>query len=640
MTQGLMVQIRCGLVLAVIGAGMGLVSGGCVGTVLPGIEGDPGGSTADPGGDGTGTGSGAMSPGAGSGSGGSAPGGGAGGSSNPAVAPATFTCNQNATAAVQPWRKLTATQYRNTLRDLLTFVLRDAAGATTVLNGLTGSLGRLPPDERQILPQDLHGSYRRLDQATEQLYVDVTYDVAVAAAANLTSAARLGTVVGACATDGMPANDGDCLTAFIQKLGERALRRPLAADEVAFYRGIYGATPGVDPAGLADVIASLLTAPQFLYHVEHGDAAVAGKAGTFKVGAYELANRLSYQFWDTMPDDALFAAARSGALATSDGFARELDRVFKDPRTRASMDDFFRDWLKLEDLKPLEARNADPVFKTFAAADLPTATLRTQMIDDALALVRHFTWDVPGTFDDLLSTDQAFPRGAELAKLYGVPAWSGTGAAPSFPAGTRPGLLTRAAFLATGSANTRPVMKGVFVRETMLCDQLPAAPDGVAANPPDLDGKLSTRQVVEGLTERAGTACTTCHASLINPIGFATEGFDALGRQRTDQRLFDTAGREVGRAPVNTRSIPQITAGDMTPSNGPADLMRLMGGSGKAHACFARQYVRFTFARWENVSTDGCLLEGLRKPLASKGSLADVLKAVALAPEFQQRSFQ
>jgi hypothetical protein len=636
MTQGLMVQVRCGMALVVIGAGLGLVSGGCVGTVLPGMEGETGTNPADPSATGTTGGSAGTNP-AGQ------PGGrdqGGNGGTGPAAAPSTFSCNQNAVAPVQAWRKLTASQYRNTLRDLLAFALRDANAATTVINGLSASLGRLPADERQKLPQDLHGSYRRLDQSTDQLYVDVTYDVAVAAAANLTSAARLGSVFGACATDGMPANDSDCLSAFIQKFGERALRRPLTTDEVTFYRGVYGPAAGTDPAGLADVVAALLTAPQFLYHVEHGDAAVAGKANTFKVGAFELANRLAYQFWDTMPDDALFAAARSGALLTSDGFAREVDRVFQDPRTRTTMDEFFRDWLKLEDLKPLEARNADPVFKTFAAADLPTPSLRTQMIDDVLGLVRHFTWDQPGSFEDLLATDLAFPRGAELARVYGLPSWNGTGSPPAFPAGSRPGLLTRAAFLATGSANTRPVMKGVFVRETMLCDQLPPAPDGVAANPPDLDPKLSTRQVVEGLTEKAGSTCSTCHAPLINPIGFATEGFDALGRVRSDQRLFDASGKEVGRAPVNTRSVPQIVAGDMTPSSGPADLMRLIASSGKAQACFARQYVRYTFARWENLNTDGCMLERLRQPLANKGNLVDALKAVAMGPEFQQRSFQ
>jgi hypothetical protein len=182
-------------------------------------------------------------------------------------------------------------------------------------------------------------------------------------------------------------------------------------------------------------------------------------------------------------------------------------------------------------------------------------------------------------------------------------------------------------------------MKGVFTRETILCDEIPPPPDNAMANPPELDPKLTTRQVVERITEMPGTACAACHSRFINPIGYATEGYDALGRVRTEQRLFDAKGVEVGRVPVDTRSIPQVVAGDMTESKGAADLMRLIVRSGKAHACFARQYLRFTFARWDDPA-DGCVLERLRQSLERKAPIATVLREVALGPEFQRRSFR
>jgi len=556
------------------------------------------------------------------------------------MAPDTaFTCKPDAVAPAQPWKKLTTTQYRNTLRDLLAF----AAGsgeAGGLMSGLGPVLARLPADERQKLPEDLHGSYRRLDQAVEQNYVDVTYDAALAVGAALTTGARFAAAAGACVADGNPANDGDCLTAFIQRFGERALRRPPTADEVAFYRALYGPAAGSDPAGYADVIAGFLTAPQFLYQVEHGDTRVEGKADTFRVGAYELASRLSYQFWETMPDEALLAAARSGALLTADGYTREVDRLFQDPRTRATIDEFYRDWLKLEDLAPLDARNGDPIFKSFAGLDLPRNTLRAQMIDDVLAMLRHYTWTTAGTFDDLFASELSFARAPELARLYGVDPWDGAGAPPPFPAKQRPGLLTRAAFLASGSANTRPVMKGVFTRQTILCDAIPPPPDNAAATAPDLDPRLSTRQVVERITEMSGTACHACHATVINPLGFATEGFDALGRVRSEQRLFDDAGKEIGKVPVDTRVTPQVVSGDQAMASGPADLMRLIAASGKAHACFTRHWFRFTFSRWEDLQADGCLLERLRKLLVKHAHLSEVLREIALAPEFQQRSFR
>jgi Protein of unknown function (DUF1588)/Protein of unknown function (DUF1592) len=340
-----------------------------------------------------------------------------------------------------------------------------------------------------------------------------------------------------------------------------------------------------------------------------------------------------------MPDEALWTAATTGALKTPERYRAEVDRLLGDPRARPVIDGFLREWLKLEDLPQLDGRNEHPVFKAFAGADLPRSSLRGEMMEDVLGLARHFIWSGAGKFEDLLTSELSFARGGDLARLYGVPAWDGMAAPGAFPAGQRPGLFTRAVFLATGSPTTRPIMKGVFLRHNILCDEIPPPPDNAMANLPQLDPKLSTRQVVEAITEAPGSACAACHARFINPIGFATENFDALGRLRTSQPVYDDKGIEIGRAPVDTKTIPQIVAGDPSPSAGPADLMRLVAASGKAQACFARQYFRFSFGRWEDLDADGCLLERLRQQLARPAPLVEVLREVALAPEFQQRTF-
>jgi hypothetical protein len=182
-------------------------------------------------------------------------------------------------------------------------------------------------------------------------------------------------------------------------------------------------------------------------------------------------------------------------------------------------------------------------------------------------------------------------------------------------------------------------MKGLFLRRNVLCDSIPPPPNNAANVPPELSDMVSTREVVEGLTEQPGTACAGCHATLINPLGFATEGFDALGRVRSEQRLYSDEGDEVGSAAIDTRSVPQVVAGDGSGSSGPADLMRLIGDSGKAHACFARHYFRFSFGRFEDVQQDGCVLERLRAALVQSGTLSGMLREVALDPAFQQRNF-
>src|SRR6185436_11071406 len=218
----------------------------------------------------------------------------------------------------------------------------------------------------------------------------------------------------------------------------------------------------------------------------------------------------------------------------------------------------------------------------------------------------------PSRISSLLTTDRSFARDSRLAKLYGASVWDGAAAPPALPAGQRTGLLTRALFLATGSANTRPIMKGVFIRKNILCDKIPPPPAGANAKPPELGPNMTTRESVEAITEMPGTICVSCHGVAINPLGFATEDFDSLARFRTTQRLFDAAGAEMGTKPVNTMSVPQVVYGDQTAVSTPAELMSLMAGSGKVEACLARNFFRYTYGRWEDTTIDGCALEDAR----------------------------
>ena len=288
----------------------------------------------------------------------------------------------------------------------------------------------------------------------------------------------------------------------------------------------------------------------------------------------------------------------------------------------------------------MDAKNADATFKTFAGGDLPDSKLRQAMIDDVVGMLDYYTWTQPSGIAALFTSDLSFARDARLAKLYGVAAWNGTSAPPALPAGQRSGLLTRALFLSSGTANTRPIMKGVFLRTNVLCDTIPPPPPGANAKPPDLGPNMTTRESVEAITEMPGTICVSCHGIAINPLGFATEGFDSLARFRTTQRLFDAAGAETGTKPVNTMSVPQVVYGDQTAVSTPAELMSLMAGSGKVEACLARNFFRYTYGRWEDTTIDGCALEDARKTLANGGTIADLAAAAVKTAQFKRRSFQ
>jgi hypothetical protein len=183
-------------------------------------------------------------------------------------------------------------------------------------------------------------------------------------------------------------------------------------------------------------------------------------------------------------------------------------------------------------------------------------------------------------------------------------------------------------------------MKGVFIRRHVLCDEIPPPPPGANAMPPELTPDLTTREVVEELTEMPGTTCAGCHAGLINALGFATENFDGLGRHRTEQALFDDDGTPRGTRPVDTSGIPYVTESDETAITGAGELMPLMAASGKLEACLSRNYFRFTFARFEELERDGCALERMRTELAQGGSLRELLSAAALTPAFRRRTFE
>ncbi|HSN99318.1 MAG TPA: DUF1592 domain-containing protein [Candidatus Nanopelagicales bacterium] len=530
-----------------------------------------------------------------------------------------------------PLRRLSHLQYRNTVSDLVRFAAPSSAGE--VLGLVAPSFDQLP-DDRRIGTDKHYAGFTRLDQALQQQHVDGAYLVAAEVGEALTATpARLEELAGACAADADAVNDDACLDGLIRRFGERALRRPITDDDVAFYRGPAGTAP-FDAADYADVVALLLNAPHLLYFVEHGQD---GGDDTAPLDAYELASRLSYHFWQTLPDEALFEAARSGALLTDTGYEAEVERVFADPRTREAMGELFGQWLDNTTLEELDGRSGTPVFDAFAADYTPGPDLREHMLAEVTDAALYYTFEEPGTLRDLITSSRSFARTDDLASIYGVPVWSG-GEPPTFSEPERVGLVSRAAFLATGSANTRPIMKGVFIRNALLCDEIPPPPPNAAANPPMLSESASTREVVDELTGQGN--CAGCHTLLINPLGFATENFDALGRLRAEQTLFDPeTGQVVGSAPVDTETVPYIESGNDTVVTGAADLVALIAESPKPYACFARQYFRFTFGRQEDLDRDGCALSDVKRAIDEGKPMADVLATIARSPAFRRRSF-
>jgi hypothetical protein len=220
------------------------------------------------------------------------------------------------------------------------------------------------------------------------------------------------------------------------------------------------------------MIVLALSSPRFVYHVEIDGTEIGSFDDLLQLSAHEVASRLSYTFWQTMPDEELWAAAEDGSLVTDAGFTEQLERVFADPRTKETLWRFWSEWLRFEKFTGFEASR--PAFQALAEGESVGEDGHdhyADMVQEMRDLTELFTFEKSATLADLLTTDLSVTKSVDLARLYGVTPWSGSGAYPTLE--NRAGLLQRGALLVSSLEQTNPFHRGAFVRRYLLCDDLP-----------------------------------------------------------------------------------------------------------------------------------------------------------------------
>jgi hypothetical protein len=518
-------------------------------------------------------------------------------------------------------RRLTRTQYDRAVRDLVLTSLPGAEGEA-VLQEVSSWLASVPIDT--VSPD---APFASMDRTISQEHVSTYFRVGEAVAGAMTANQARSMAVLACTAG---ADDEACIHAFIERFARRAFRSPATPEELAVLRDTYSFRT-LEAEGVRNVITLVLNSPRFLYELAL-DADGAPRA----LNGYELAGKLALLFWQTLPDDRLLDAAARGELDQAAGYERAVDQVLADPRADAGLGVFVREWLDLEALRNLDTLAGDPLFRAFAGPNVPSAALRGEMIREVVdSFSYHFDRD--DSYAAWFESPYSFALTPELAGLYGTAAWNGQGEPPRFRPGERAGLITRAALLATGTANTRPIMKGVFLRKRVLCDHLDPPLTSQANSPPQLSPTLTTREVVEALTEQEGTACASCHKYQINPLGFVTESYDALGRFRSEQVLLSPTGDVLGKKPVHTEGVPRIEVSDTRAVHSASELSARMLENGKAQECFARQFMRFALGREPATRHDDEARAALTQALRNKRGMRSVLRSYALSDTFKTR---
>ena len=413
-----------------------------------------------------------------------------------------------------------------------------------------------------------------------------------------------------------PEHTPACARRIIENTATRAWRRPVTVAELDRLAKL-AATVRKDSEkfdeGLRIALEAILLSPNFLFRIEREPTAPA--TGTYNLNDFELATRLSYFLWSSIPDEPLMRAAREHKLTQPGGLQTQLKRMLTDPRATALIDNFAGQWLSLREL---DRRKPDPVRFPLADDEILEA-MKTESLLFAGAILRENR-----PILDFLDGRFTYLNGA-LARYYGLPGVNGEAFRKVELDGVqRGGVMTHGAILTLSSYATRtsPVLRGKWVLENLLgTPPPPPPPDIPALEEKDLGSTASVRQRLE--QHRANPACAVCHNQM-DPIGFGLENYDAAGRWRTHDGKFavDSSGKLPGGQTFDK----------------PQDLRRIMRDTPEA---FTRNFVEkmMTYALGRGLEpSDRQAVGAIQQRLAANGyRFATLLEAILESPAFRQR---
>jgi hypothetical protein len=439
-----------------------------------------------------------------------------------------------------------------------------------------------------VLPQDVKNPFDNdytTQVASQALIEGVDLLASEASERLLLDVARRDSLVG-CAPSG-PEDDA-CRRSFIERFGRRALRRPLAAAEtdafVAAARDVAMAESDFW-AGIDVVVRALLQHPELLYRVEIGTP-VSGQPGVFQLSDWEIATRLSFFLWGTIPDEALLDRAAEGRLATAQGVREAAEAMLADPQARGAVDRFHALWMNYETLPhPAEL----------------TQALRTE----TAALIGKVIFDDRRAWQDLFRSTETYVNDF-LAEHYGLPLpGSTTGAWVAYGDSGRRGLFSHGTFLSNGAkfADTSPTLRGLMIRTRLFCQDIPPPPPGVNTDDPIPTEGGNVCKVDRYGVHRVG-GCASCH-ELMDPVGFGLENYDAQGRFRQVERDLPATPEDESQCVIDGQG-EIVGVGSF---HGPGELADLLMSAGVLTSCVATQLYRFAVGRYELDDLDRAAIE-------------------------------
>lgn len=525
-----------------------------------------------------------------------------------------FLCQTTAKPGPARLQRLAKSEYINTLRDLF--------GNLININDLSAELALFPEESNASVAFDRGADSMNLGLVKAQA------DVA-AKIANIitTSTTKVNSLFSETCLSAATVTDA-CLNSFIDRFGNLAYRRPVKTTErtplIAAYRL---GTSRAESSGF--LLRAFLMSPHFLYHLEF-DGTPNADGSALNLTAYEMASRLSYLIVNTMPDTTLMQAAANGSLNTTTGYQNQVNRLFTQTAAKDSFRRFFYHMFELNRMRP-------PTYSTAVKAGVNTDNINADALEEALLFSDYVLFENKSV-RNLLTDNTGFIKSSELAKVYGITLPATADGRVTLPGTQRAGMLTRVAKTLSGRDGTSPIQRGITIRRSLLCESMsppdPASlPPGTLDPPPD-DPLLSTRQRYENKT--SPTQCQACHG-LINPPGYALEGYDALGRHRTVEKIFDSTGKLVAQHPVDSKATINMNEPPDPLVNDGIELSIALANSQKFKACVSKRWFQFSMRRL-STPQDNCFLSNMYDYLKNpNASLMDAIKATITDPEFKMR---
>jgi len=505
--------------------------------------------------------------------------------------------DENGSATTTRFPRLSHPQWENTVQDL--FLLDTPSGLT----------GAFAPDPGSRF--DTNVDLRKIDSTQ---WTDYQTAAEALASRIVDDPAQLARIVPA----NLPSDPTEGARMFISSFGPRVFRRPLTLTEIDAYIALFQQGPtlvGGDAfnSGVELTLRAFLQSPHFLYRVE---AASEVRSGRIPLSGYEVATRLSYALWNTMPSTELLTAAGNGELDTAGGVETWARRLLADPRAARTIVSFHEQLFRIAGY----GRTAkDPtLFPTF------TTDLEALLQQEAALYIEEVIVNRDGGIRELLTTPITYVND-RTAGYYGLNgSYTGSMQQVDLDPAQRAGILTQLGFLSKngGLVQSDPIHRGVFINLDLLCAKLNPPSFLLPPLPAQAPGQTNRQRVAD----HTGTCGAGCHDVYINPIGFAFEHYDAIGQWRDNDN--DT--------PVDSTSTYRMDGATLTYTDA-IDLSRQLAETPRLHACYAATWMEFALGR-RPIPADEAALEGIAQASTSGEAAKELLARITALESFRTRT--